>query len=98
MATLATTQRILVAKKDPPYPINVPVEVIMDNWRYSRRGLITEKMDPNSTSYWFNWENGRPSRYINGRYHMTERPLFQGTFKSIIVVETGEEWDTWIRA
>ena len=79
---------IPIGKKDPMYPLNVPVEVILPNWVRHKTGIITKTLDMNRDIYTFTIIQG-PAR--NKKYYLNANPPIE-------VLLDGVVWDCWMRA
>ena len=82
------TRTIPVGRKNPYYPLNVPVQVMFSNWVRHKEGIITKELDMNGDIYWFTITGG-PAR--GKKYSLLAVPPLE-------VLVDGEAWDCNIRA
>lgn len=78
--------RPIIQRKDPVFPCDVPIEVLLPNWRHSRWGVITR--NPN---YHIPGNDGYHLTITQGRYRGNIYPMCIGDFVEIRL--NGEAWD-----
>lgn len=70
--------------KNPPYPLNIMVEIQLYKWKNKKRGQIYESY---SGLYHF--------KYNNFEGKETSIQLFNYQIKNILIIESGEYWNCY---